>query len=282
LKLSRSISLKADAFDSLRRAKDLLQSQGEQWNYPMKERPDQANRLGFFGLSFHKGDRQGVNEWTPDPSDLAEILTEIRDGKQRSHFLAAMIHSHQVESDFQRHGDTTPEFLVTVARAAIDNGADVFIGTGPHTLRGIEIYNGKPIFYGLGELFHQLYDSHFPAADRAGITETERAVDFWDKLGSTSAITTEGLIAISKYDQGHLREVRLYPTDARYQAPVVNTGIPRLATPPYAQDILRRVQALSARFGTVIEIEGSVGVIRVAPVLPSAGPVEQRSSGARR
>ena len=31
-----------------------------------------------------------------------------------------------------------------------------FIGTGVHVLRGIEIYKGRPIFYGLGEFFRQM------------------------------------------------------------------------------------------------------------------------------
>ena len=44
------------------------------------------------------------------------------------------------------------EFQREFARACIDGGADAFIGTGPHFLRGIEIYKGKPIFYGLGIL----------------------------------------------------------------------------------------------------------------------------------
>jgi Bacterial capsule synthesis protein PGA_cap len=36
------------------------------------------------------------------------------------------------------------------ARAVIDAGADAVIGHGPHVLRGIEFYRGKPIVYSLG------------------------------------------------------------------------------------------------------------------------------------
>ena len=36
------------------------------------------------------------------------------------------------------------------ARAVIDAGADAVIGHGPHVLRGIEFYRGKPIAYSLG------------------------------------------------------------------------------------------------------------------------------------
>jgi len=40
--------------------------------------------------------------------------------------------------------------VVTYAHAAIDAGADIFIVHGPHNIRGIEIYKGKPIIYSLG------------------------------------------------------------------------------------------------------------------------------------
>lgn len=38
----------------------------------------------------------------------------------------------------------------SVARAAIDAGADLVIGRHPHILQGIEVYKGKVIFYALG------------------------------------------------------------------------------------------------------------------------------------
>jgi len=53
---------------------------------------------------------------------------------------------------------TGPEFLAKEprgdlrrwARTVIDAGADAVIGHGPHVLRGVEFYRGKPIFYSLG------------------------------------------------------------------------------------------------------------------------------------
>jgi Bacterial capsule synthesis protein PGA_cap len=36
------------------------------------------------------------------------------------------------------------------ARVVIDAGADAVVGHGPHVLRGVEFYRGKPIFYSLG------------------------------------------------------------------------------------------------------------------------------------
>ena len=44
---------------------------------------------------------------------------------------------------------------MTFSRAMIDAGADVVTASGPHVLRGIEIYKGQPIFYGLGDFIFQ-------------------------------------------------------------------------------------------------------------------------------
>jgi hypothetical protein len=38
----------------------------------------------------------------------------------------------------------------TLARAAVDAGADLVIGTGPHVLRAMEVYQGRLIAYSLG------------------------------------------------------------------------------------------------------------------------------------
>lgn len=39
-----------------------------------------------------------------------------------------------------------------LSRALIDSGADIVVGAHPHTLQPIEFYNGKPIFYSIGNL----------------------------------------------------------------------------------------------------------------------------------
>lgn len=47
------------------------------------------------------------------------------------------------------------EYMTEVAHAAIDSGADIVIGHGPHYALPVELYRGKPIFYGLGNFsFH--------------------------------------------------------------------------------------------------------------------------------
>lgn len=47
------------------------------------------------------------------------------------------------------------EYMPEIAHAAIDTGADIVIGHGPHYSLPVEVYKGKPVFYGLGSFsFH--------------------------------------------------------------------------------------------------------------------------------
>ena len=52
-------------------------------------------------------------------------------------------------------GKDTLQYMRDIAHAAIDAGAAIVIGHGPHYSLEIEAYRGKPIFYGLGSFsFH--------------------------------------------------------------------------------------------------------------------------------
>ncbi|MBS0320078.1 MAG: CapA family protein [Proteobacteria bacterium] len=47
------------------------------------------------------------------------------------------------------------DYMTGIAHAAIDAGADVVVGHGPHYALPVEVYRGKPVFYGLGSFsFH--------------------------------------------------------------------------------------------------------------------------------
>jgi poly-gamma-glutamate capsule biosynthesis protein CapA/YwtB (metallophosphatase superfamily) len=142
----------------------------------------------------------------------------------------------------------------------------VFEGSGPHLMRGIEIYKGKPIFYDLGEFFREWDWSCDCDDDQAGTSTTsaERAVRGHEVRGVVEPVNYESAIALSKYDKGKLQEVRLYPIESGQASPISQRGIPQMASPEAAQRILQRLQKLSEPFGTNISIEGNVGVIRVA------------------
>ncbi len=54
------------------------------------------------------------------------------------------------------------QYQYQVGHAAIDAGADIVLGHHPHVLKGIEVYNGKPIFYSLANLKMRIPANLFP------------------------------------------------------------------------------------------------------------------------
>ncbi|HEX2150933.1 MAG TPA: CapA family protein, partial [Stellaceae bacterium] len=52
-------------------------------------------------------------------------------------------------------GEEVLDYMTEIAHAAIDAGADIVVRHGPHYSLPVEVYSGKPIFYGLGSFsFH--------------------------------------------------------------------------------------------------------------------------------
>ena len=77
-----------------------------------------------------------------DPDALSRFRDAVADLRRRADFVVASNHwglEHEV-LDYQRD----------IAHAAIDAGADLVMGHGPHFPLGIEVYKDKPVFYGLG------------------------------------------------------------------------------------------------------------------------------------
>lgn len=77
-----------------------------------------------------------------DPGYLAEFKQDIADLKSKSDIV--------VSSHHMGHRGEILDFQVEIAHAAIDAGADVVMAHAEHYPLGIEVYQGKPIYYGLG------------------------------------------------------------------------------------------------------------------------------------
>jgi len=62
------------------------------------------------------------------------------------------------------------QYMTDIAHAAIDAGADVVMGHGPHYSLPVEVYKGKPIFYGLGSFsFHTGHHGGVAVGDWVGM-----------------------------------------------------------------------------------------------------------------
>jgi poly-gamma-glutamate capsule biosynthesis protein CapA/YwtB (metallophosphatase superfamily) len=253
----------AEQMQDLRKIRDAAYARRSQVSVPVApiSANEPKNRINLFGMQYKVGDASDVGNlsYTMDRRDFRDIIQSVREGKQLSDFMVVAIHCHVNSFAFQAysHDNSTPDFLVQLAHAAIDNGADVFLGHGVHTLRGIEIYKGKPIFYGISNFIYQ----NSPIPEITDPTRSENSL--LDRTHQPD--NKEALLTTSRYEQGQLVEVRLYPVDLGIDGtrPVSRNGQPLAASPEQALRILKVVQELSRPFGTSIAIENGVGVIQV-------------------
>jgi hypothetical protein len=173
------------------------------------------------------------------------LLASVKEAQGKADLVVLSIHAHETASADPE--DTRPaDYMTPLFHDLIDAGADAVVRHGPHALLGVEIYKGRPIFYGMGSLMFQVGDKN---RQFRGFTLPEAWYD--------------GAVAVSQYERGRVATIRLYPfvqnlADDRLQ------GTPRSPSHDDAQRILKRIQAASTQFGTRIDIEGDVGVIRVA------------------
>lgn len=77
-----------------------------------------------------------------DPEYLAQFKQDIASLKRQADIV--------VSSHHWGYGEEILQYQTEFAHAAVDAGADVVMGHGPHYPLAIEVYRGKPIFYGLG------------------------------------------------------------------------------------------------------------------------------------
>jgi len=78
------------------------------------------------------------------PLDLDLIKHDINKQKDNSDFIIVSLHWGDEEISYPRPSD------IKKAREIIDFGADLIIGHHAHVIQSMEVYNGKKIFYGIG------------------------------------------------------------------------------------------------------------------------------------
>jgi poly-gamma-glutamate capsule biosynthesis protein CapA/YwtB (metallophosphatase superfamily) len=267
LRTTRSAFVTSDELRMLRKLRD-DQPQGSV-RVPEKESPDEVE---LFGVRYKAADHRGFS-YAMDPIDEREILKSIRSAKQLSDFVIVAIHAHEPGN----WSEVPADFLPKLAHEAIDAGADEFIGHGPHQIRGVEIYRGKPIFYSLGNFIFQL-DLLEPVASDLyeqykmdGMQATDAEFDaMWNQLIFGGDVWYQSVVTTTRFEKGRVAEIQLRPVDLNYAARGADRGIPRPAGADVAKIILERLQRLSQAFGTRIAVDGGVGIIR-PPVETSQG-----------
>jgi poly-gamma-glutamate synthesis protein (capsule biosynthesis protein) len=197
---------------------------------------------------------------TANRKDIDGITRWVKEARGLSDIVLVSLHAHE-----QGESKEIPaEFLPVFAREMIDQGADLVAMHGPHLLRGMEIYKGKPVFYSLGNFIGQnelvprmpsdAYERFRADPDLTpGLVYRKRTND--DKGGfPADRRYWESVAPVLTYEGNVLRSIELLPVSLGWGEPRHRRGRPRLAEGEEGRHILERFAALSKPFGTSVEI----------------------------
>jgi len=162
-----------------------------------------------------------------DPDALARFREDLVALRRRSDVVIA---SHHWGLDHE-----VLDYQLQIAHTAIDAGADLVMGHGPHMPLGIEIYRDKPIFYGVGSF-------SFETGHRG------RAHPDWIGL----------ILQVAVEDRTLTRAAFSF---VRHNAQNETVPCPIVAE----QQEFDRLRHLSARFDTVLAVEGDEVVVWPQP-----------------
>ncbi|MBI2835860.1 MAG: CapA family protein [Acidobacteria bacterium] len=229
--------------------------------------PAQGDSLNVLGNRFIVGDKPDVRT-EPLKEDLDEITAVVKSASRVADYTIVTSHTHEGD----RNRSLPAQFLVTFGRAVIDAGADVFVAHGPHVLRGIEIYKGKPILYSLGNFIFQnetLLRLPSENYEPFGLGPNAHMADFNDrrynfgKEGFPSDRNIwESVVAVPRFKGKTLDELVLYPLTLGFGDAVPKRGRPMLADLTLARKIVDDLDRLSKPFGTTVTFENGVGKVK--------------------
>jgi hypothetical protein len=151
-------------------------------------------------------------------SDDASVRALVRSAAGRADVVVAFIHAG-AEGAGQVHVPAGREHAFgedrgdsrRFARVAIDAGADVVLGSGPHVVRGIQLYRGRLIAYSLGNLTG------------------------WRNFNTSGTSGLSGLLTADLERDGEVRRARV--TSLRLD----RVGVPHLDRGAAAERLMRRL-----------------------------------------
>jgi poly-gamma-glutamate synthesis protein (capsule biosynthesis protein) len=271
----KAIARKLDVLREAGRTTSSVGLRGEEFGFQMPG--DQSTRAAN---AFVPGDKFEIQSFC-HKRDLEGNVRSIDEAKKMADFVIVAHHFNIADG---KRGDKTPMFVREFAHAAIDAGADIYVGHGWHNTLGIEIYKGKPIVYGIGNFFAQSelirrvpYDSYESWGHDMDRLPTLHPSDhpLHPGLDSHSETWWTSALMTLEMSQGKFSQMRLHPVEMGRLAREgtitrgvgqgeheITDGRPWIARGETAERTLDRIKRLSKNFGTEMAVDGEVGIIR--------------------
>ena len=169
-----------------------------------------GTRIAFAGFSTYP--------WSASMSDLAEVKALVAEAARQAEIVVVLMHAGAEGADRthvpvgreEAYGEDRGDSRA-FARTAIDSGADLVLGSGPHVLRGMQVYRRRLIAYSLGNL--------------AG----------WHNFGIHGALALSGLLKVDLAPDGRVTRARLVSLRLR------GAGVPHVDHRRSAERLVRRL-----------------------------------------
>lgn len=111
-------------------------------------------KIAFIGASYtsYNDDGSRRSPLVARMQDTDKLISALQEAKKKADIVVVTMHAGV---EYTRNPTPLQE---TFAHTAIDHGADIVIGAHPHWIQKIENYQGKYIFYSLGNF---VFDQEF-------------------------------------------------------------------------------------------------------------------------
>jgi poly-gamma-glutamate synthesis protein (capsule biosynthesis protein) len=230
--------------------------------------PTEGGTLSFADRRFVATDGPPRVTTRAHPGDLDATVRAVAYARSQADVVAVSVHCHEGAADGW-NSPGTPDFLVQAAHAWVDAGADVVIGHGPHQLRGVEMYGGRPILYSVGNfVFTTATVPVLPpeAYEKQGLDpRTSTVSDYADAAAGggfpAHAQYWRAVIARLRFDGGG-PAVDLLPIALGQHLARHRRGMPALADATEGTAILAALDELSKPFGTTLSVTADGGRVK--------------------
>lgn len=225
------------------------------------------HRLGRTQFVWRRGAERAEKKTYCNKNDIERILASVKEArKKRADCIIMNAHSHDIKGATD---DTPDDYFVEFAHRCIDEGVTVFIGTGTHQLKGIEVYKNRPIFYSLGNfIFADEYLKYWSAdfTEKFGVTSDINSEELWNFRSSNKTTGLEfdemnynSIIPIVELSKGKINRLCLYPIELGFDGKNGKSkGYPYLAEENKKIEIVDRIMELSKEYKTKFKDCGDI------------------------
>ena len=194
-------------------------------------RPRTAYEPSYSSM-YEAGGAALIHTW-PDEQELAMFVDDIKRLRPQVDILVVSVHWRITDNS---EGLLVRDFRIEAAHAAIDAGADIVASHGTHYVDEIEVYKGKAILYGLGELYYG-WESHRNPPERPRVEKVKLMAHVEVRNKSIAAVSCLPLISGG------------WPTGNGTQDEC------EFVKPANEPEAMSRLARISEKFGTKLKIE---------------------------